>query len=82
MKEKKKKKKQRQRNQGHLGEEGKNNMIFYLNHQSMFYPKGLFPTLSKGNAIMQVSVSVFVDINLLGKLASPWPYPRVPNYYK
>lgn len=62
--------KRRQRNQGHLGEEGINNMIFYLTHLSMFYPKGLFPTLSKGNSIIQLSVNVFADINLLGKLAS------------
>lgn len=76
------KKKQRKRNQGHFGEEGRSNMIFYLIHKSIFYPKVSFPTLSKGNAVFQVSVSVFADINLPGKFASPWPYPRVPNYYK
>lgn len=40
--EKKKKKRQRERNQGHSQEEGGNDRLFSLIHQSMFYPKDLF----------------------------------------
>ena len=43
--ERKKSRKQRKRNQGHLREEGRNDMIFYLIHQSTFYPK-IYPQSS------------------------------------
>lgn len=45
----------------------------------MFHPKDLSPILSKENAIIYISISVFVDINLLGKLSLPPPDSRVPK---
>lgn len=45
----------------------------------MFHPRDLFPILSKENVIIYVSISVFVDINLLGKLCLPPPDSRVPK---
>lgn len=45
----------------------------------MFRPKDLSPILSKENAIIHISISVFVDINLLGKLSLPPPDSRFPK---
>lgn len=65
---------------GHLREEGRSDTMLCSIPQSMFYLMDLSPVVSKGNAIQRVSV--FVVINLLGKLYSFTLPPGFLNYYK
>lgn len=79
-----KKEKQRKRNQGHLRDEGRNDMILYLIHQSMFYPQDSSPILSKGNSMLFYMVLLVSWWILIG--SENFPHPHLSsgflNYYK